>query len=398
MLNLDKHPYFTKYTDPQSGVESYLLTEGVAGMHQHFYFSESSVTKDGKYLWVRCTNPPSWFPTLAVVSLDADNPFIRHFPNAGISGGNPIITPEQDGVYYPNDDCIYKVDLEGNVTKVFQVDPGFLRYRTVSRLSTHCTVSCDGKYMILDMMVGGIYYVMRVELATGEYKVLNNFGRCYDHAQFCPTRPDLFLIDQDWWRDYHSGEYICIDNRIWLMDIEGTRFEPVVPNAFYARNGSEICHDFWSEDGYLCWIDYNLGAYEYDIDAGEINYIWRRPICHSHTNPDRTLWVGDQSPYTWSEKPCQVLFYDRETNKEIQVFSALPEPSVTRGKYHVDPHPQFVCGGKYIVSTATVLTDTATVAVTPVDGLLEKCRRLGTEIIGCPEIPGPAKWLMDKRF
>ena len=98
MINLDKHPYFTKYTDPKSGVVSYVLTERVGSLQQHFYFSEKSVTNDGKYLWIRCANPPSWFQTLAVVSLDADNPFIRHFPHAGIFGGNPIITPEQDGV------------------------------------------------------------------------------------------------------------------------------------------------------------------------------------------------------------------------------------------------------------------------------------------------------------
>ncbi|MBR6789694.1 MAG: hypothetical protein IKM31_02360 [Oscillospiraceae bacterium] len=374
MIRLEDHPCFTKYTDPKSGVESYLLTEKVAGMYQHFYFSESSVTKDGRYLWIICTNPPSWFKTLAVVSLDPDDPFIRHFPQAGISGGCPCITPEQDGVYFPNDDSIYKVDLSGNVTRIFQLDPDFLHYRPVCNLSTHCTVSCDGKYMILDMMAGGSYYVVRVELATGQWKVLNNFGRCYDHAQFCPTRPDLFLIDQDWWRDYHSGEYFCIDNRIWLMNTEGTMFEPLIPGAFYGRDGSEICHDFWSEDGRLCWIDYRLGAFECDIDTRAVRHVWKRPVCHSHTSPDRSLWVGDQTPYLWSERDCEVLFYDRQTNKEIAVFSALPEPPVRRGNYHMDPHPQFVCGGQYIVATATVGVETATVSITPVDKLLEKCR------------------------
>lgn len=395
-MQLENHPYFTKFTDPQSGVESYLLTEKIAGMYQHFYFSESSVTKDGKYLWIRCTYPPSWFVTLAVVSLDPENPFIRHFPHAGVYGELPCITPEQDGVYYPNNDSIYKVDLMGNVTKVFQLDPDFVKNRPIQKLTTHSTVSCDGKYMILDMQVGGVYYVMRVELATGAYKVLNNFGRTYNHAQFCPTRPDLFLIDQDWWRDYHSGEYFCIDNRIWLMNIEGTRFEPLVPSAFYGRDGSEICHDFWSEDGYLCWVDYSQGTYECDIDTRQIQHVWKRPICHCHTSPDRMLWVGDQSPYAWKERPCQILFYDRQTNKEIPVFSAMPEPPVYRGQYHVDPHPQFVCDGQYIVSTATVEVDTATVAITPVAPLLEKCRENGQEILEVPPVPGPNEWLLNR--
>lgn len=395
-MNLEKHPYFTKYTDPESGVESYLLTEKIAGMYQHFYFSESSVTKDGKYLWIRCTNPPSWFSTLAVVSLDAENPFIRHFPQAGIHGGCPRITPEEDGVYYPNDDSIYKVDLEGNVTRVFRVPAEFLHGRTVTNLSTHCTVSCDGKYMLLDMMTGGAYYVLRVELATGEYKVLNNFGRCYDHAQFSPKKPELFLIDQDWWRDYRSGEYFCIDNRIWLMNTEGTRFEPLIPNAFYGRSGSEICHDFWSDDGRLCWVDYSLGAYECDVDTRKVTHVWKRPICHCHANHDRTLWVGDQTPYNWKNEPCKVLFYDRGTNQELPIFSALPEPPVERGNYHVDPHPQFVCGGKYVAATATVGVETATVSLTPVKPLLEKCRKNGREILEAPPTPGPSEWILNR--
>ena len=398
MIQLENHPYFTKFTDPESGVESYLLTEKIAGMCQHFYFSESSVTADGKYLWVRCTNPPSWFQTLALISLDPQAPFVRLFPQAGIFAGNPCITPEQDGVYYPNADSIYKVDLQGNVQKIFQLDPDFVRNRFVQNLTTHSTISCDGKYMLLDMRVGGVWYVMRVELATGAYKILNNFARCHNHAQFCPTRPDLFILDQDAWRDNQTGEYFCIDNRIWLMNTEGTQFEPLLPQAFYARSGSEVCHDFWSEDGYACWVDYHLGTFECDIDTRQICHVWKRPICHSHTSPDRQLWVGDQSPYTWKEKPCQVLFYDRQTNREIPIFSALPEPPVFRGRYHVDPHPQFVCGGQYVVCTATEAVPTATVAITPVAPMLEKCRKDGKEVTNTPVAPGPAPWLMNRTF
>jgi len=143
-MQLENHPYFTKFTDPQSGVESYLLTEKIAGMYQHFYFSESSVTKDGKYLWICCTYPPSWFVTLAVVSLDPENPFIRHFPHAGVYGELPCITPEQDGVYYPNNDSIYKVDLMGNVTKVFQLDPDFVK-KAVEMYGSAISVGIDSK-------------------------------------------------------------------------------------------------------------------------------------------------------------------------------------------------------------------------------------------------------------
>ena len=86
MLDLKNHPYFTEYEDPKTGVKSYILTERVGYAQQHFYFTNTSLTPDGKYLWIRCINPPALVCNLAVVSLDPENPFIRNFPGAGYDG------------------------------------------------------------------------------------------------------------------------------------------------------------------------------------------------------------------------------------------------------------------------------------------------------------------------
>ena len=143
-------------------------------------------------------------------------------------------------------------------------------------------------------------------------------------------------------------------------------------------------------------MDYSLGAYECDVDTRKVTHVWKRPICHCHANHDRTLWVGDQTPYNWKNEPCKVLFYDRGTNQELPIFSALPEPPVERGKYHVDPHPQFVCGGKYVAATVTVGVETATVSLTPVKPLLENCRKNGREILEAPPTPGPSEWILNR--
>lgn len=391
MYQLEKHPYFEKFTDPKTGVESFVLTRRIGKMQQHFYFSQPSVTKDGKYLWIRCSFPPAKYQSLAVVSLDPDDPFIRHFPHAAIAGGNgclPCLTPQGDGAIFGIEDTVYKVDTEGTVTPLITMDPGFVKHRPIERLFTHASVSCDGRYLVMDTRISDKYYLCLGDLETGEVKVINNFGRCYNHGLFSPTKPDIMLVDQDWWRDYHTGEYFPIDNRMWLMNTAGTYFEPVIPNMFYGRDGTAIAHDFWSGDGLLCWNDYCKGTFECDIDTRETTHVWKRPLCHAHASHDRQMWCADQSPYTWAEKPCQMLFYDRQTNREIEIFSAMPYPVVPRASYHHDPHPQFAAEDRYIVSTTTVLGGEVNVAITPVAPLLQLCRQKGTVVEPVEEIPG----------
>ncbi len=377
MLDLKNHPYFTEYKDPVSGVVSYFLAKKVADMQQHFYFSECSLTEDGKYLWIRCINPPAQFVHLAVVSMDAENPSIKAFPGAGLDECANIIPGTHD-VLFGSYGTMWRITPEGKITKVFSLPQDLLKNRVPSRISTHCSISSDGKLVVLDIGLGGKWYIGTGNLETGEVKILNNFGCCYDHTQFSPVDPELFLLDQDWWRDQATGEYFCIDNRMWLMDIHGTRFEPLIPNSWYSRDGTEYAHDFWSKDGQICWVDYKTGAYECDIETREINHVWKRPMCHCHTL-ERKFWVADETPYAWRERPCRVLFYDRETNKEIDIISGNPCPKVERtGAYHLDPHPAFTKDSEYVISTTTLLDGSADVAITPVKPLLELCREKGT--------------------
>ncbi len=395
MFDLSKHPYFEKYTDEKSGVESYILKERVAELQMHFYFAQPSVTSDGKYLWVVCSNPPAKYRTLALVCLDPENPSIKHFPNA-FPVDMPCLTHNEDGVYFGMGSAVYKLTMTGELTKVIEIDPEFIHHRPLTRLFTDASISCDGKYIVLDMEIACKTYVALGDLETGEVKLLNKFARRYNHAAFSTTKPNLLLIDQDWWRDTQSGEYFPIDNRIWLMNTEGTMFKPLQPESFSGRDGAETSHDYWSGDGWLCWSDYFLGAHECNTDTGEINRVWKRPICHSHASFDRRMFVGDQTPYTWRTTPCQTLFYDRETNKEIEIYSSLPCPTSGRDYYHCDPHPQFCAGDSMIVSTTTVIGGRCDVSITPVEPLLEKCRKYGSVVIERPtEGPDHSSWVDD---
>ena len=382
MFDLSRHPYFTAYKDPKSGIVSYILTEKVASLQRHFYFAQPSVTSDGKYMWFLCFNPPARYMTLGVVSLDPDHPFIKNFPYAAPQGGNPCVTPEGDGVYFGVGNVVYKLDVEGNLTKLITVGTEITHGRPIERLFTHASISADGKYIAMDMQIAGRIYMSIGNLETGEIKLLNKFGRQYNHAMFSPADPELILLDQDWWRDRDSGEYFPIDNRMWLINTDATRFEAVVPGMFYGRDGTEMAHDYFSGDGWVCWSDYLYGAYECDLKTRKPELVWKRPIIHSHCTKHRECFVGDYTPYEWKTKGCSVVFYDRETDKEIDIFSDMPYPQICADRYyHVDPHPQFCAEDSLIVCESTVIGAEPSVAITPVADALKACRERGEKVI-----------------
>lgn len=383
MIDLANHPYFKEYIDEKTGVKSYFLKEKVSQMHQHFYFCNTSLTFDSKYLWVRCLNAPAQIQSLAVVSLDTKEPFIRQFQGAGFSnlGNLPSIIPGTHDVIFAEGSSVYKVDIDGNIEELLTLSNDITRGRSVYKLFTHATLSCDKKLLAMDIMIADKTYMAFGNLETKEIDIVAKMGGNYNHAQFSPVDPDLIIVDQDGWSDYFSGERFPFNNRIWLMDTKGKRFEPLIPTSWFGHDGTKLCHDFWALDGSLCYIDYDKGAYECNVSTREHIHVWKRPICHAHTNFNRSLWVGDQTPYEWSERPCRVLFYDRETNKEIDIFSAMPAPKVkSNGYYHLDPHPAFTDDGEYIISTVTLLDGSADVAITPVEPLLELCRKNGTNV------------------
>lgn len=394
MFDLSKHPYFTEYTDPKSGIVSYILTEKVATLQRHFYFAQPSITSDGKYLWFLCFNPPARYMTLGVVSLDPEHPFIKNFPYAAPQGGHPCITPEGDGVYFGMGNAVYKLDLEGNLTKLINVGPEIAHGRPIERLFTHASISADGKYIAMDMKIAGHIYMCVGDLKTGEIKILNKFGREYNHAMFSPADKDLILLDQECWRDRATGEYFPIDNRMWLINTDATVFEPIVPGMFYGRDGTEMAHDYFSGDGFVCWSDYFHGAYECDLQTRKPTFVWKRPIIHSHCSKHREYFVGDYTPYEWKTKGCGVIFYDRETDKEIDIFSSLPYPEICSDRYyHVDPHPQFCSDDRLIVCESTAVKGEPSISITLVDEARKACREKGEKVITRCDTPnGESGW------
>jgi len=371
--DLARHPYFERWVDPGTGVESFILTERVAPVQQAFYFVNPSVSDDGRWLWFYCAFPPAPMRTLGVVCLDPDEPMIRHYPATQFHRESPLVLPSAEGVgiYFSAGPRIWKQPLEGEVEPVARLDPDYIagRVGASSGLATHLTLSADGRHFLLDFEVGNQWVVGVADRASGEITVLHELGRKHNHGQFSLHDPDLFLIAQDWWRDPISGRYLLFDQRTWLMNVSQTRFEPLCPELWFNHN-SDACHEWWSPDGRVCWVDYKQGVFACDPQTRQREHIWRRPLCHAHATRDGRFWCGDQTPYFWHANPCQVLFYDRQTDREIHVVTGLPLPAIERTAYHIDPHPHFSPDDGYLIYTTTVHDGRPDVAISPTAGIV----------------------------
>ena len=381
MFDLSRHPYFEEHTDAKSGVKSHILKKRVAAIQQALYFIKmGGITTDGKYMWFRCIEPPSRMIRYAVLCLDPDAPSITVLNN--VTKDTSLLSPIPDthSALFAVHNKVYQTDTSGNVKEILKVSDELIHGRYIERISTHLSLNSTRELFTLDMNIGSKAYVAVGKYHTGEVKVIQKYERHYNHAQFSPTDPNLMIVDQDGHNDIITGERFNIEQRIWLMDVDGTRLEPVDPLNWYDHNNSSPNHDFWSQDGFVCWPDLRDDkVYEYNPQTREKTVAWKKRMCHCHTL-DRKLWVGDASPYEWNEKPCKVIFFDRESGREIDIFSSLPAPICDRGVYHLDPHPSFSPDGNFIVSTTTVNGGNPEIAITPVDSLLKKCRESGRKI------------------
>jgi hypothetical protein len=365
--SLENHPYFVPWTDPISGVRSFLLNEHLAPVQMVIYFVNSAISADEKWLWFGCGYPPSPHKRLGVVSLDPENPFIQVFQQATFQAETPLVSASGDSCYFASGTSVYKITVAGEVRQVLQIPDTILKNRPLTRVATHLTISADGKSMLLDgTYAAGLWFVAVADLATGEVRQLKEWAQHMNHAQFSPTDPELFSIAQDWWHDPRSGQAYPFDQRIWLMDTVGTRYEPLRPTDWFGH-GTQACHEWWDKQGRICWVDYQAGAMRCDIQTRDVEHIWKRPLCHAHCDLTGELWCADQSPYLWHERPCDVLFFNSRTGREVPIFSAMPAPPWPRSPLHLDPHPHFSPQGTYIVSMATMrgLPEVALTEVAP---------------------------------
>jgi hypothetical protein len=360
---------FETWTNPGSGVSSFVLTRRVAPLQQSFYFTNSGFTDDGRYLWFYCSFPPGgdayYGRQLGV--LDFTDQALRHFPETQFMDASPFVDPQSGEAYWTTGLSVWKRGPKvGDKAERVGLFPAELtRRRRPLRLATHLSRSADRKSFAIDAQIGTEWFVGDLPLNGGEFRLWQKFDLCHNHAQFSPIDPDLMLIAQDGWIDPATGEEGETHDRLWLMR-RGEQARPLVPAS--PLPASLRGHEWWDADGNHVWyIDYRAGTARVDILTGERTLVWPGGHTHSHCDRAGKYLVGDINV----ADDWRVAFFNITTGKEIDIVSHLPVPSLPRASYHLHPHPRFCLNDRYICYTTNV-RGSIDVALVPVSRLIEQ--------------------------
>ena len=361
---------FLPWEDPQSGVLSYLLQSDVCGIQQSFYFTNPSMV--GQFLWFYAIDPPAEGRYLGVIDLVTGE--IRVYPETRFSDASPYIDPQTAEVYWAvNTHMGGEVWRRGprpeqTAEKIWTLPERHQKHRYLFEFCTHLTMSADRREMNVDFRIGSEFGLATFPIdGSGEGEVWQWWDRKINHSQFSPVDSDLILLAEDWTRDPMSGEYLHIDNRMWLIR-RGQPAEAIFPeyraeNYIVNEGGDFHLHEWWGGSGEHVWyVGFNTGTHRVNIRTREDEVIFAEGNCHSHTSPDERFVVADCDAYTFQQthsgRPCRVMLYDRQRDTSVNIVSNDPAieslPWGEAPRYHFDPHPQFTYDGKYILYTTGV--------------------------------------------
>lgn len=349
---IKESPLFSRWTDPVSGVDSFILSQNTAPFQQSFYYTNPSFTNDGRYLWFYCAYPPSGNAnqgrSLAVADIQEGE--IRVFPETQFLDASPGVDLETGDVYWCIGSEIWKRGPQPSQTAklVNQLPPEIVRNRRPWRIATHLTFSADRKSLNIDAEIGRQWFVGHAPLDGSEIVIWQEFDRAYNHGQFSPVDPDLQLINQDSAVDPITGDCPPYENRMWLIR-RGEKAVPIFPT------GPKHGHEWWSANGQHVWyVHYNRGVERVNIAKPEPELIWASDVVsHAHVDATERYMVADCVPGK-DTGIGKVIFYNIETGREVSIVSDMPYPSEALRRYHVHPHPQFCRQDEYICYTTLV--------------------------------------------
>ena len=382
---------FEKFTDPGSGVVSYVLKPGLVGYNQQsLYFTQKSMTDDGRFLvftvspdertWDRKRgDAPKDF---ALVDFAADRAWTLA-RGEKFRTSIPCVDCREDRLYYidtrdgTNDWFCYRdlrndPDRERRMFKMPRIHPEGSRFKAYY---THLTLSDDRKYAFLDARysVRGVGHSQGVEglldLATGQFVKWCEVPHNADHGQINPVRNDLALGAWEGVKPHTNGVGQTIYPRMWLYAADGRYRNVPSQDILHAT------HEIWADDGtYFYWCSRDpkrdrYGVYAFDLATKRERLIAAEKAMHAMISYDNARLVYDWPlPPTGRGSAWMMSYKDLRTGKVTDVFTRRPPLSdpVGSSTLHPDPHPQFVMKAKYIVSTMNGEDMRMNLAVTPV--------------------------------
>ncbi|MGC9396337.1 MAG: hypothetical protein ACP5J4_15950 [Anaerolineae bacterium] len=353
MIDLAKSKLFTPWTDPDSGVTSYILTQKVAPVQEAFYFVNNSVTRDGRYWWFYCAFPPSGTAgqgrTLGVVDFETQE--VRHFPDTQFNHASPFVDAETGEVYWGMGDAVWRRGPKPGdaATLVNRLPEELTMMRPIERVATHLTKSADGRAFFIDASVGLQFVFGALPLDGSDFELWHTFQRNHNHAQFSPTDPELVLFAEENHPDPITGLRFRIIDRLWLIR-RGEQPHPIMPTP------TRLTHEWWDPDGqHVYCIKGDVGVWRVNIATQAVEEIpFPGGRWHSHSSVTGQYLIGDANPRFYRGCPSTVNFLNRETGKSVRLVDNPEMPNYTGAKYHIDPHPRFCFGDQVVVFTTTV--------------------------------------------
>lgn len=370
---------FRKHVEPASGVVSYILETRVAANQQSLYFTQKSMTEDGRFIVFDVSggergNQKSF--ALADLLKDEVRPL-------EIRGSIPFLDTETAVLYWFETSGFYALNLRASAPakeKLCEI-PAQLKAEgtNVSGYATHVTLTPDRAQVFMDARVDDRFIQGLLDIKTGQFEKWGEEPVCVNHGQVNPVNGRLALCAHETrWTGTDKVEHRIqnIDGvypRLLLVEPDGKR-RIVPPMNNYAT------HEYWAADGqgfYYCSHGKEYGVIYCDLASGRQERVAPVHAAHATMTRDRRYFTYDYSVGKWY-RGCawQVGFYNAETKKELFLYAGQPafNPQDKPSKLHPDPHPQFVCGEKYIICTINRGDGRMDLSVTPVAPLVEKTR------------------------
>ncbi|WP_455498094.1 hypothetical protein [Coprobacter sp.] len=364
---LDKSQHFRKYVN-HNGIISYVLQTHLAKYQLSMYYTNPSVTDDGRYIWFWLSDSRGNF-TVALFDVEKDE--IRQYKKMKIASSSSYVDVKTGEVYWVKPSSgqrfigdFYDVLKRGplpsdKITRVAGI-PHFVDDASGPRqVVTHLSPTADRSGFAFD---SGNYptnnktYIGTVSIDGQKPKLWTVLDRRYNHAQMHPVHNDVMLIAQDYFKD-QTGQYgapnirVPIDNRMWIVYADGSA-NPVFPKP------NNIYHEWWDASGkYLWYIDKsgNRGGkgvcrvtYNYkERSFGEPELVWADALSHASSSKSGNYLVADHGYKQWEKTDSvRVSFFNMETGREIDIVSKLPYSGVQN-----HPHPHFAVNDEIICYT-----------------------------------------------
>ncbi len=350
---------FTRWRNPSNGVESLILSGQIAPVQQSFYFTNRSISDDGRYLWLRCGFPPEGgmhaAQVLGVVDFEQDE--MRVYHETQFSAASPAVDPVSGEVYWCNELDIWKRGAKaGDKAVLVNRFPRELAPARPERIATHLTFSADGKSLNIDTrFVDAKFrqhcFIGDMPLDGSPFRLWQRFeGWFYDHGLFSPTDPDVQMFAHEYWQDHITEKFDGGRpyHRLWMIR-RGGEAEPILREPI-----SHSGHEWWDSDGKHIWyLHYGVGVKKVDLATREEQNLWPGELAHAYSDRNGRYLVADMmaDPVV---SDCHVAFRNLETGKEVEIVNRPPLARGLTQCTHLHPHPQFCKNDEYICYTSTV--------------------------------------------